>query len=144
AAAKGPKVDEGLAFELAAEQGANPGAGEPERMAVRAIQFENEGIAQGRPYGTRFDVGTLRRRALAAPFLPVSVKLPARCVFHDARSCIPAVRLSLIGTAFASGGSLPGCRAGGVPRRRAGRRRRRGTQNTCSCKVDVGGPDPAA
>ena len=87
-AAEGPKIDEGFAFELAAEQGADPGAGEPERMAVGAVQFENEGIAQGLPNGARLDVGTLRRRALAAPFIPVSVKLPARCVFHGARSCI--------------------------------------------------------
>src|SRR6202030_4860765 len=87
-AAEGPKVDEGFAFELAAEQGANPGAGEPERMAVGGVQFENEGIAQGLTNGARLDVGTLRRRALAAPFFPVSVKLPACRVFHDARSCI--------------------------------------------------------
>jgi len=69
----------------------------------------------------RLDGFNARRRALAAPFFPVSVKLPARCVFHDARSCIPiaAARLSLIGTGFASCGSLLGteqaaCR-GGVP-----------------------------
>ena len=125
AAAKVPEIDEGFAFELAAEQSADPGAGEPERVAVGGVQFENEGIAQGRPYGARLDVGTLRRRALAAPFFPVSVKLPARCVFHGARSCIVAARLSLNGTAFASDGCLLECRAGGVPRRRAGAQRRR-------------------
>src|SRR5580704_216426 len=106
AAAKVPKVDKGFAFELAAEQSADPGAGEPERMAVGGVQFENERIAQGRPNGARLDIGTLRRRAPAAPFFPVSEKLPARCVFHDARSCIPTARLSRNGTAFASCGSL--------------------------------------
>src|SRR6202035_1221537 len=82
AAAKIPKIDEGFAFELAAEQSADPGAGEPERMAVGAVQFETEGVAQGLANGARLDVGTLRRQALAALFFPVSVKLPACCVFH--------------------------------------------------------------
>jgi hypothetical protein len=81
AVAKVPEIDEGFAFELAAEQSADPGAGEPERVAVGGVQFENEGIAQGRPYGAGLDVGTLRRRALAAPFFPVSVKLRLAACF---------------------------------------------------------------
>ena len=63
-AAKGPKIDEGFTFELAAEQSAHPGAGEPERMTVGGIQFENEGLAQGLANGAWLDLGTLRRREM--------------------------------------------------------------------------------
>ena len=72
----------GFRFELAAEQRADPRAGEPDRIAGAAVERQNEGVAQHAADGAGFDVGALGRRAGAAPFLPIGVKLAAGRMFH--------------------------------------------------------------
>src|SRR5579863_5809887 len=81
-ACAGPNPDERLAFEFTPKQRTDPGAGEPKGMAGAAIERKDESIAQHLANGARLDIGALRRRAFAAPFLPIRIELAARGVFH--------------------------------------------------------------
>jgi hypothetical protein len=66
-----PEPQKWLASELAVEQRAYPGTGEPERMAAGRVEREDEGIAQGAADGARLDLRALWRRASAAPLFPI-------------------------------------------------------------------------
>ena len=116
------KPDEGFAFKLAAEQGANPRAGEPKRMAGAVVERQDEGVAEHLADGARLDLGALRRRTACRAARPNTHRVrgslrvswtPASCRLVPA-----AAHLSRIGTALAANGFL--CGVGS--RRRAGRR----------------------
>ena len=128
-ARRGPQADERLAFELAAEQRADPRAGEPKRMTRAAVERQDEGVAEHLANGAGLDLGALGRRTLAAPLLPIRIEFPARCVFHGRTApChrAAAAHLSLIGTGFAANGCLMRVRSRGrADARVSGSERRR-------------------
>jgi hypothetical protein len=75
--------------QLAVEQRAYPGTGEPDRMAAGRVEREDEGIAQRAANGPRLDLRALWRRASAAPLFPIGIELAACRVFHENR--LPAL-----------------------------------------------------
>ena len=79
---RGPEIEERLAFDLAAEQGAYASSGQANRMAGAAVEREDEGVGEHAANGAGIDLGALRRRSSPAFLLPVSVKLAAGGVFH--------------------------------------------------------------
>ncbi len=79
-------------FQLAAEQRAEAGAGEAEKMVVVAVHLDHEGVAQHMADGAGLDVGTLRRRPGPAALIPIFEQLAVGWVFHFAP---PVVRSAL-------------------------------------------------
>ena len=75
--------------QLAVEQRAYPGTGEPDRMAAGRVEREDEGIAQRAANGARLDLRALWRCAPAAPLFPIGIELAACRVFHENR--LPAL-----------------------------------------------------
>jgi hypothetical protein len=57
-------------------------------MMGLAVPLEDECIAQHLADGARFDVGTLRRDAPAAPLIPVGEQLAIGRVFHCYSTCL--------------------------------------------------------
>src|SRR5262249_50268938 len=78
-----PEPQKGLAFELAVEQRAYPGAGEPDRVPVRRFEGKDEGVTEGAANRARFDLRPLGRYASATLLLPIGIEFAARRVFHE-------------------------------------------------------------
>ena len=72
-----PQVDEALVLQLAPEQRADAGAAEPERMAGRALELENEDVAKRLADGARFDLAAFGRCPCSAPRDPIAEQLAA-------------------------------------------------------------------
>ena len=77
-----PKLNEALALEFAAEQRAEPRAGETEWMLGEAVGGQYKGVAKQAPDRARLDIGAIGRQPAAAALIPVIVKLPVGRVFH--------------------------------------------------------------
>ena len=71
AAGLAPERAEGLALDLAAEQRADPGTGQPEAELIDEIRRQHDGIAKRVPDGDRIDVGTLGCRTRAPLRVPI-------------------------------------------------------------------------
>ena len=80
-----PKIEERLAFDFAAEQGAHARSSEPDGVAGAAVERQDKRIGQHGANGAGLDVRAFRGWAGPTLFLPVSVKLAACGVFHDNR-----------------------------------------------------------
>ena len=72
-----------LVLQLAAEQRADARAGEAERMAREAVEFENEHVAERLADRARLDLAALRRGPCSAPRGPIAEQLAARSLFHS-------------------------------------------------------------
>src|SRR5260370_18529081 len=99
-----PKVHERLPLQLATEYGADPRAGEPERVIDLAVERENEAVAQHAADGAGFNIAALGRQAIAAPFIPIGKQFTGRWIFHIKHPCLKSARamlvVSLFGTPF--------------------------------------------
>src|SRR5262245_48701315 len=100
-ASRFPQCDEALALELAAEQGADAGACEAERMTGAFVDGEDEGIAEHVADRSRLDLAAFGGCAPATPPVPICEQLTARSMLHGAPvspSRTIRVLLSLSGT----------------------------------------------
>ena len=80
-----PKIEERLAYDFAAEQGAHARSSEPDGVAGAAVERQDKRIGQHGANGARVDVRAFRGWTGPTLFLPVNVKLAACGVFHDNR-----------------------------------------------------------
>ena len=106
-------------LEVAAEQGADPRAGDAKRVAGVVVVGQHEDVAEQFAHRTGFDLAAVRRARIAAFRVPIGEKLATRWVFHArssspaglggthlSRFCARAVPCSLCRTGFAA--SMPG------------------------------------
>src|SRR4029077_12704876 len=83
AAARGrPQIEKNFVLELAAEQRAEPRAGDAERMAVRGLEGEDEGVGEHAADRAGLDIGALGRRPPGAPLVPIVEHLAYRRMLH--------------------------------------------------------------
>src|SRR5215470_13483639 len=64
-------IEKGLALQVAAEHGADAGAGDAEGMPCARLATENEGVGEHAADGAGLDVAALGRRPRAALRVPI-------------------------------------------------------------------------
>src|SRR5262249_60583607 len=86
-----PQIEKAVALELAAEQRAEPGAGDAERMPPPRVEGENERIGKHAADGAGLDVATFRGEPPPPLLVPIIVQLAYRRMLHR-RPCTARVR----------------------------------------------------
>ena len=69
-------------LQIAAEQGADPGAGDAKRIAGGGVIGQHEDIAEQFAHRAGLDLAAVRRARVAALFVPICEKLAVRRMFH--------------------------------------------------------------
>src|SRR5262249_2864265 len=90
-----PQIEKAVALELAAEQRADPGAGDAERMPPPRVEGENERIGKHAADGAGLDVATFRGEPPPPLLVPIIVQLAYRRMLHR-RPCPARVRCSAV------------------------------------------------